>query len=233
MAWKRKECLTLFESASTRGDSESTSKSCVTYNIWSFYIADKELVNIIQRTLGAYFEHIGLKRGDKGIYLQLVGEYNCLVLNWRLFIKLQESMSYEEHGRVYTRLCILLRYVRKYYPTMTQIQEDWESDSGVGFDNLPVCFVPGTLFVANWFASDSLVVRKAPQVFKVSSIGISDEGGARSFRVFALIWDTNGTNARPVRISYYFNIKRYRYASPSYSYRSIPSTTSRRVEGLG
>lgn len=204
--------LTLCEGACQKGDNDLTSKNGSTYNTWRFIIDDQQLIKVIEQTLGAYIEHMGLKRGNGNAYvkLQLGGEYNPVVLYWRLFTKLQASMSYEEHGRLYTRLCILLGYVRKYYPTMTQIQDEWDNDPGVQFKDLPVVFVAGTLFVANWFASDSLVVRKAPQVFKVSSVGIADE----EFYVFGWVWDTNGSNSRPIRISYQFKIKPYRYAKP-------------------
>lgn len=205
----KKEWLTLIESASPEGDHDSRSNTRSMSNTWTFIVADKQLTKVIQETLGAYTEHMGSTRWDAK-ELTLTGDYNPLVLNWRLFTKLQASMSFEEHGRLYTRLCILLGYIHKYYPAMTKLKEEWENNPGVQFRDLPAVFVPGTLFVANWFASDSLVVRKAPQVFKVFTVASNDKG----FYLFAWIWDSNGSSTRPIRTLYHFRIEPYKYAKP-------------------
>lgn len=211
----KKDWLTLVESASPEGDHDSRSNTRSMSNTWTFIIADKQLIKVIQETLGAYTEHMGSTRWDAK-ELTLTGDYNPLILNWRLFTKLQASMSFEEHGRLYTRLCILLGYIRKYCPTMTKLKEEWEKDPGVQFQDLPAVFIPGNLFVADWFGSDSFVVRKAPQVFKVSMVTSSSifRSSNKDFNIFAWIWDSNGSSIRPIRTLYHFRIEPNKYAKP-------------------
>ncbi|ROW07756.1 hypothetical protein VMCG_03439 [Cytospora schulzeri] len=93
---------------------------------------------------------------------------------------------------------------------MTEIEEEWENDPAVLFEDLPVVFTPGTLIVADWFTADSLDVPKSPQVFKISNYTITK----REFWLDVWIWDSDGSNARPIRMLYRFKIESYRYAKP-------------------